>query len=118
MTAAPTDATTLPVLPTTGIVLPEMVVTIQVESEEARAAVDAAAGGDDRVVLVPRVDGSTRAVGVIARIEQRGPLPSGAPGIVVRGIVRARVGKGRLVQTAGFRPEHQHIARLIGDLGE
>ena len=45
---------TVPLLPTSGVVLPEMVVTIRVETGEAAAAVAAATEHDDHVVLVPR----------------------------------------------------------------
>ncbi len=96
MTTTPTDARSLPLVPTTGVVLPEMVVTIRLESEEARVAVGAASNTDEHVVLVPRRDGADSAVGTIARIEQQGPLPDGAPGLVVRGLARASVGQGRL----------------------
>ena len=42
------DTYALPLLPlTTGVVLPGMVVTLTLESDEARAAVDAAAADDD-----------------------------------------------------------------------
>ena len=41
-----------PLLPTSGIVLPEMVVTIRLESDEAKIAVKAAA--EQHVVLVPK----------------------------------------------------------------
>ncbi len=96
MGTAPTEARSLPVLPTSGVVLPEMVVTIRVETDEARLASDAAAAADEHIILVPRSDGAQRSVGTIARIEQRGPLADGSPGLVVRGISRAHVGRGRL----------------------
>ena len=65
-------ALTLPVLPlTTGVVLPQMVVTIALETDEAKAAVEAA-GDDGRLLLVPRVDGRYAPVGAVARIESTG----------------------------------------------
>src|SRR5439155_26538261 len=66
------DTLTLPLLPlTTGVVLPGMVVTLTLESPEARAAVDAAASDDDRLlVLVPRLEGRYASVGTIAKIEE------------------------------------------------
>ena len=64
-----TDTLTLPVLPlTTGVVLPQMVVTIALESDEAKAATTAA-GENGRLLLVPRIDGANPRVGVVARIE-------------------------------------------------
>ena len=46
-----------PLLPlTTGVVLPGMVVTIALETDEARSAIAAARSADETVLLVPRVD--------------------------------------------------------------
>ena len=78
-----TRARTLPVLPLdAGVVGPGMVVTILLESPEARAAADAA-GSDSQVLLVPRVDGRFAAVGVIASIEDAGSVPGGGRAVVV-----------------------------------
>ena len=86
----------LPLLPlTTGVVLPGMVVTLTVESDEARAALAAAADGDDRrLITVPRVDGRYARVGVVATIEDLGQLRSGVEAAVIRGVRRATVGLG------------------------
>jgi ATP-dependent Lon protease len=90
------DTQALPLLPlTTGVVLPGMVVTLTIESDEARAAVDAAAEGDDALLLtVPRVDGRYAQVGVAAKIEDVGRLRSGVEAVVIRGLRRATVGLG------------------------
>lgn len=86
-------APTLPLLPlTSGVVLPGMVLTLAVETDEARAAAEAAASSGDQLVLVPRIDGRYADVGVIAQIVERGDLPGGSPAIAVRGIARAAVG--------------------------
>src|SRR4051812_9488073 len=84
----------LPLLPlTTGVVLPQMVVTLAVESAEARDAADGAIAGDRRVLLVPKIgDGYTR-VGTVARVENEGELPSGQRALVLRGLSRAIVGR-------------------------
>jgi ATP-dependent Lon protease len=86
----------LPLLPlTTGVVLPGMVVTLTVESDEARTALAAAADGDDRrLITVPRVDGRYARVGVVATIEDLGQLRSGVEAAVIRGVRRATVGLG------------------------
>ncbi len=96
MTPATTnDTPTLPLLPlTTGVVLPQMVVTLALETDEARAAADAAIAGDQRVLLVPRVDRRYAAVGTIAVIEEAGDLPGGIRALVVRGEKRAVIGTG------------------------
>ena len=86
----------LPLLPlTSGVVLPGMVVTMAVESDEAGAALSAARNGDGRLVLVPRLENGRYAnVGTIAAVETAGELPSGLRAVVVRGVQRARVGAG------------------------
>jgi len=86
----------LPLLPlTSGVVLPGMVVTMAVESDEAGAALSAARNGDGRLVLVPRLENGRYAnVGTVAAVETAGELPSGLRAVVVRGVQRARVGVG------------------------
>ncbi|HVX22732.1 MAG TPA: endopeptidase La [Acidimicrobiales bacterium] len=87
-----TENLTLPLLPLkSGVVLPGMVFTMALESDEARAAADAAGG---RLLLVPHIDGRYAAVGVVAEVTERGELPGGLPAIVVRGDRRATIGTG------------------------
>ncbi len=87
----------LPLLPLTqGVVLPQMVVTIALETDEAKRAGAAAADAGDRIVLVPRVDGRFARVGTIAAIESAGDLPNGTRALVIRGVSRGRVGTGEL----------------------
>jgi len=90
------DTLTLPLLPlTTGVVLPGMVVTLTLESPEARSAVDAAASDDDRLlVLVPRLEGRYARVGTIAKIEDLGRIRGGTEALVIRGLGRASIGVG------------------------
>src|SRR5919106_1103614 len=90
------DIQALPLLPlTTGVVLPGMVVTLTIESDEARAAVGAAADGDDALLLtVPRIEGRYARVGVIAKIEDIGRMRGGVEAAVIRGLRRAGVGLG------------------------
>ena len=60
---------TLPLLPlTSGVALPGMVFTLALETDEARAAADAAGAAGGRLVLVPHVDGRYATVGVVAEI--------------------------------------------------
>ena len=64
-----TELLTLPVLPLpNGVVLPGMVLTIALESDEAKAAIEAT-GDDERLLLVPRLDGRHAVVGTIATID-------------------------------------------------
>ena len=88
-----TETLTLPLLPlTTGVVLPQMVVTLAIESPEARDAAEGALATDRRVLLVPRVGTGFAKVGTIARIENEGDLPGGGRAMVLRGLARALVG--------------------------
>ena len=91
---------TLPVLPLrNGVVFPGMVVTIALESSEARRAVAAAQDGSGRVLLVPRIDGEYAKVGTIAALEQVENTGS-VRGALVRGLARARVGAGQIGDAA------------------
>ncbi len=84
---------TLPLLPlSSGVVLPGMVFTMALESDEARAAADAAGPAGGKVVLVPRIEGRYASVGVIAEILEVGELPGGQVGMVIRGERRATIG--------------------------
>jgi ATP-dependent Lon protease len=88
----------LPLLPlSTGVVLPQMVVPLGLESDEAKAAADAALAGEGLLVLVPRIEhegGPTvyAKVGTVAKIEEAGRLPGGSRGVLVRGLHRAVLG--------------------------
>jgi ATP-dependent Lon protease len=98
------DTVTLPVLPLNNdVVLPGMVVTLALETDEARAAADAAAKAGNTLLLVPRHgDGRYARVGTVARIENRGNLPGGMPALVIRATVRAEVGLGVIGETSGL----------------
>ena len=85
----------LPLLPlATGVVLPGMVVTMAIESDEAKAAIAATESSDRRVLLVPRLDDRYARVGTVAKVEDSGELANGLQAIVVRGLHRAVVGSG------------------------
>ena len=93
---------TLPVLPlSTGVVLPGMVVTIALETDEARAAADAA-GADGQLLLVPRVDGRYARVGTVVQLEDTGELRNGLRALVVRGLHRAVIGAGVQLSYGSF----------------
>ena len=83
----------IPLLPlTNGVVLPNMVVTIPMEREEAQAAVAAARQGDGLVLLVPRVGGRYAAIGTVAKLEDSRKLPNGIEVAILQGLYRASVG--------------------------
>ncbi|MGI9603809.1 MAG: endopeptidase La [Acidimicrobiales bacterium] len=102
MSTDTTTTLTLPLLPLPqGVVLPEMVITIALESDEARAIADAAADGD--LVLVPRIDDERFArIGTLAHIENRGDLPNGTPALMVRATGRAVLGGGAIGTSGGL----------------
>src|ERR1700683_3993751 len=86
---------TLPLLPlTTGVVLPGMVLSLALETEEAKAAAEAAGSEGGRLVLVPHIDGRYASVGVVAEIIESGELPGGLAAIVLRALQRATIGAG------------------------
>jgi len=86
---------TLPLLPLkSGVVLPGMVFTMALESEESRVAVEAARSAGGRLLLVPHIEGRYASVGVIAEVMEEGALPGGLPAVAVRGDQRAAIGTG------------------------
>ncbi|HEV2309675.1 MAG TPA: LON peptidase substrate-binding domain-containing protein, partial [Acidimicrobiia bacterium] len=101
----------LPLLPlSTGVVLPQMVVTLALESDEAGQAADAAQDGEPLVLLVPRVEGRYARVGTIARVESTGDLPNGVRALVLRGLSRAVVGVGVPGRGPGLWVEAEPVA--------
>jgi ATP-dependent Lon protease len=83
----------LPLLPlTSGVVLPGMVFTMALESDEAKAAAEAAEAANGRFVIVPFIDGRYASVGVVAEVMEKGDLPGGMPAVAVRGVERASLG--------------------------
>jgi ATP-dependent Lon protease len=88
------DTQILPLLPlTTGVVLPGMVVTLTIESDEARRALAAADTGGE-LLLVPRIGQRFAQVGTVAKVEDVGRLQNGLEALVIRGLHRAVVSRG------------------------
>jgi ATP-dependent Lon protease len=86
---------TLPLLSLkSGVVLPGMVFTMALESEEARVAVEAARSAGGHLLLVPHIEGRYSSVGVIAEVLEEGSLPGGLDAIAIRGDQRAVIGTG------------------------
>ncbi len=103
----------IPLLPlNNGVVLPNMVVTIPLEREEAQAAVQAARAGDRLVLLVPRVEGRYASLGTVARVEDSRKLPNGIEVAVLQGLHRATVGSA----AAGTGPALRVVAQEATDL--
>jgi ATP-dependent Lon protease len=90
-----TETVTLPVLPLrSGVILPGMVFTIALETDEARAAAEVVGTSGGRLLLVPHIEGRYGSVGVVAEVVERGDLPGGMPAIVLSGERRASLGTG------------------------
>src|SRR5207245_6240066 len=103
----------IPLLPlNNGVVLPNMVVTIPLEREEAQAAVAAAKEGDRLVLLVPRVEGRYASIGTVAKLEDSRKLPNGIEVAILQGLHRAVVGSA----AAGTGPALRVQAPPAGDV--
>jgi ATP-dependent Lon protease len=89
----PNENVTLPLLPLkSGVVLPGMVFTMALESNEARAAVEAAQSAGGKLLLVPHIEGRYASVGVISEVMEEGALPGGLQAVAIRGDQRATIG--------------------------
>jgi len=89
------DTHAIPLLPlTSGVVLPGMVVTLTLETQDARRAVAASEAADGELLLVPRIGARYARIGTVAKVEDVGRLRSGMEALVVRGLHRAEVGTG------------------------
>jgi ATP-dependent Lon protease len=86
----------LPVLPMDDVVvLPHMTVTLSVDGDNQKAAIEAARQGGRLVLLVPRIEGKYGAIGTVGRLGESADLPTGAEAFMIRGEYRARLGSGQ-----------------------
>ena len=86
----------LPVLPMDDVVvLPHMTVTLAVEGDSQKAAIEAARQGNRLVLLVPRIDGQFGKIGTVSRLGESVELPTGAEAFMIRGEYRAHLGSGQ-----------------------
>src|SRR5437773_7463315 len=86
----------LPVLPMDDVVvLPHMSVTLAVEGDDQKAAIEAARQGNRLILLVPRIEGKFGTIGTAARLGESAELPTGAEAFLIRGEYRARLGSGQ-----------------------
>ncbi|MDJ0664050.1 MAG: endopeptidase La [Acidimicrobiia bacterium] len=85
--------TSLPVLPLrSGIVFPQMVITVSIESDTAAKALAAAESTGGRLVLIPVIEGDYSPVGTIAEIQE--VSDRGGTSAIISGLQRARIGAG------------------------
>jgi ATP-dependent Lon protease len=86
----------LPVLPLDDmVVLPHMSVTLAVDGDSQKAAIEAARQGNRLILLVPRIDGQFGKIGTVARLGESAELPTGAEAFIIRGEFRAHLGSGQ-----------------------
>ena len=77
------------------VVLPHMTVTLAVDGDSQRAAIEAARQGGRLILLVPRVEGKFGSIGTVSRLGDSAELPTGAEAFTIRGEYRARLGSGQ-----------------------
>ncbi|MFF3000602.1 endopeptidase La [Streptomyces sp. NPDC057950] len=120
--ASTSTSLTLPVLPLDDeVVLPGMVVPLDLNDADVRAAVEAAQAaarsepGKPRVLLVPRIDGAYPSTGVLGTVEQVGRLADGDPGALIRGRGRVKIGAGTTGPGAALWVEGTQIDETVPD---
>ena len=77
------------------VVLPHMTVTLAVEGDDQKAAIEAARQGSRMILLVPRIEGKFGTIGTVGRLGESADLPTGAEAFMIRGDYRARLGGGQ-----------------------
>ena len=104
-----TETRLLPVLPIDDdVVLPGMIVPLELDDAETRAAVESAQAkapntpsfpgirslpaANAEVLIVPRMSGEYAELGVVATVERIGRIPGGKTAVLLRGTRRARAG--------------------------
>ncbi len=97
----------LPILRLPSVVLPGTVVTLSLDHNEARAAVEAAGRGDGRLILLAD-DGD---IGVVAHVPNTATLPNGEQAAIVQAERRARL----VAVHSSERGADHGDAELIGD---
>lgn len=120
--ASTSTSLTLPVLPLDDeVVLPGMVVPLDLNDADVRAAVEAAQAaarsepGKPKVLLVPRIDGAYPSTGVLGTVEQVGRLADGDPGALIRGRGRVKIGAGTTGPGAALWVEGTQVDETVPD---
>lgn len=103
------------------VVLPGMVVPLDLNDADVRAAVEAAQAaartepGKPKVLLVPRIDGEYPSTGVLGTVEQVGRLADGDPGALIRGRGRVKIGAGTTGPGAALWVEGTRVDETVPD---
>ncbi|GHD69403.1 Lon protease [Streptomyces mirabilis] len=101
--------------------LPGMVVPLDLNDADVRAAVEAAQAaarsepGKPKVLLVPRIDGAYPSTGVLGTVEQVGRLADGDPGALIRGRGRVKIGAGTTGPGAALWVEGTRVDETVPD---
>jgi ATP-dependent Lon protease len=103
---------TLPVLSLPAVVLPGTVVTLTLDHEAVRLAVQAATAGEGRVLLVgpAGADGTEAALGVVARVPNTAMLPTGEQAAILQAEQRGRI---LATHTATHGADHAEVELLV-----
>ncbi|MFD4254724.1 endopeptidase La [Amycolatopsis thermoflava] len=127
-----TDTRLLPVLPLDDdVVLPGMIVPLELDDAETRAAVDSAQSkapstpsfpgirslpsAQAEVLIVPRVHGEYAELGAVATIERVGRIPGGKAAVLLRATRRARVGENGDGPGAARWVYAEPVAEVVGE---
>jgi ATP-dependent Lon protease len=70
-----------------------MTVTLQLTTEEAKTAVEAASRDNQLLLIVPKIEGRYARIGTVARLTERGQAPDNSDVAVVEGRYRAVLGQ-------------------------
>ncbi len=65
------------------VVLPHMTVTLAVEGDDQKAAIEAARQGSRMILLVPRIEGKFGSIGTVGRLGESAELPTGAEAFMI-----------------------------------
>ena len=89
-----TTTQTLPLLALpNGVVTPQMVVNLVVDSADAHSAFDAARAHDGHLLVVPHIGERYAKIGTVVQVEQDDRREDGRRSVLIRGVRRAVVGQ-------------------------
>ena len=107
---------TVPLLPLPGgVIAPQMVVNLVVDSHQAVRAFDAARTSDGELLVVPHIGDRYAKVGTLARVEQDERRGDGRRSALIRGLRRALVGPVRHTDGDLLWVEAARAGETVGD---
>ena len=102
---------------TTGVVLPQMVVTLALETPEARDAAEGALAADRRVLLVPALGTGFARSAPSPGSRTRASCPGGGRAMVLRGLARAARGHAGAAEHPGVWVEAEPVTETPAESG-